>query len=171
MKKQSPLRTLAFIAFVLVAFAAMWANDDRRIGPTKPAHAASIPTPLTPETCVTIELDNKKYAHILRHAWAAQEGKERWTIPPTRDGKPEAKHLHIARGEAKAHRRASLKGVPTLRGFDRDEYPPAMSAEGGKGADVRYVRSKENRSAGAVMGGQLSGYPDGQCFQYEPKPR
>jgi len=30
-----------------------------------------------------------------------------------------------------------LRGIPTKKGFDRDEYPPAMSDEGGKGADVR----------------------------------
>jgi hypothetical protein len=34
---------------------------------------------------------------------------------------------------ADANRKASLKGIPTQRGFDRDEYPPAMSDQGGGG--------------------------------------
>ena len=40
--------------------------------------------------------------------------------------------------------RKYYRGIPTKKGFDRDEYPPAMSDEGGKGADVRYVRRAEN---------------------------
>jgi hypothetical protein len=47
-----------------------------------------------------------------------------------------------------------LKGIPTKPGYDRDEYPPAMSDEGATGANVRYVLSAENRSAGSVMRGR-----------------
>jgi hypothetical protein len=82
-----------------------------------------------------------------------------------RDGHPRI--LRIKRGEAAANRKASLKGWPTRPGFDRDEYPPAMSDEGGKGADVRYIRSKENRSAGQLIGRQLRPYCDSQKFVYE----
>ena len=46
----------------------------------------------------------------------------------------------------------ALQGIPTRSGFDRDEYPPAVAREGGKGAHVRYVRSSENRSAGPTWG-------------------
>jgi hypothetical protein len=53
------------------------------------------------------------------------------------------------------------------RGYDRDEYPPAISDEGGKGADVRYVRSAENRSAGSVMRYQLAPYCNEQRFIFE----
>ncbi len=80
--------------------------------------------------------------------------------------KGEARILHIARNLAKRHRRQSLKGIPTKRGFDRDEYPPAMSREGGKGADVRYVRSSDNRGAGASMGAQLRPYCNKQAFRF-----
>ena len=60
-----------------------------------------------------------------------------------------------------------MRGIPTKKGFDRDEYPPAMSDEGGKGADVRYVRSAENRSAGSVMSHQLAPYCNEQRFIFE----
>lgn len=83
-------------------------------------------------------------------------------LDAVRAGQPEV--LHIARDEAGQNRRRSLAGVPTRPGFDRDEYPPAVSDEGGAGADVRYVRSSTNRSAGALMGRVLRPYGDGQCF-------
>ena len=60
--------------------------------------------------------------------------------------------LHIDRRHAEAHRAASTDDLPTKRGYDRDEYPPAMSREGGESADVRHVKSSENRAAGASMG-------------------
>jgi hypothetical protein len=106
---------------------------------------------------VVVDLDDVKHRHILDHVFDAR-----------RNGKPRI--LHIRRDEAVANRRASLKGIPTKPGFDRDEYPPAMSNEGGKGADVRYVRSSENRSAGSVMRRQLAPYCDAQRFIIERWP-
>ncbi|WP_013404519.1 NucA/NucB deoxyribonuclease domain-containing protein [Photobacterium damselae] len=41
------------------------------------------------------------------------------------------KTLTIDRANAPANRKASLKGVPTKKGLDRDEYPLAMFKEGG----------------------------------------
>jgi hypothetical protein len=71
----------------------------------------------------------------------------------------------------------ACEGIPTRAGFDRDEYPPAVGR--GKGprlesgrnprgwkADVRYVRSSENRSHGASLGAQLEPYCDGTRFRY-----
>jgi hypothetical protein len=106
---------------------------------------------------VVVDLDDVKHRHIIDHALDAR-----------RNGKPRI--LHIRRDEADANRRASLKGIPTKPGFDRDEYPPAMSDEGGKGADVRYVRSAENRSAGSVMSRQLGSYCNTQMFIIERWP-
>lgn len=110
------------------------------------------------DALVVVDLGNRKHRHILDHVWDA------W-----RQGQP--KRLHIARNEADDNRDASLKGIPTKPGFDRDEYPPAMSDEGGAGASVRYVGSSENRSAGAVMGNQLSDFCNGQRFRFERRPR
>jgi hypothetical protein len=76
----------------------------------------------------------------------------------------EPRVLHIDRAGADANRDASLRGIPTRTGYDRDEYPPAMSREGGTGADVRYVPSADNRGAGTVMGERLHPYCEGQRF-------
>jgi hypothetical protein len=73
--------------------------------------------------------------------------------------------LHIDRAGADANREESLDGIPTRDGYDRDEVPPAISREGGAGADVRYVPSADNRGAGAAMGEQLEPYCDGQAFR------
>jgi len=75
--------------------------------------------------------------------------------------------LHIFREEGPANRRESLRGIPTRPGYDRDEYPPAMTDEGGRGASVRYIASSENRSAGGVMKGQLRPYCNEQRFIFE----
>jgi Deoxyribonuclease NucA/NucB len=73
--------------------------------------------------------------------------------------------LHVDRAGADANREQSLRGIPTRPGYDRDEYPPAVSREGGADADVRYVPSSDNRGAGTVMGERLHTYCDGQRFR------
>jgi hypothetical protein len=74
--------------------------------------------------------------------------------------------LHIDRENEALHRSQSLAGWPTRPGFDRDEYPPAMSREGGTGADIRYVPPADNRGAGSVMGNALSAYCEDQPFRF-----
>lgn len=69
--------------------------------------------------------------------------------------------LTLDRPGRNARRAASLRGIPTRPGMDRDEYPPAVFAEGGAGASVRHVPSSDNRSAGGQMSAQLAGVPDG----------
>lgn len=104
---------------------------------------------------VVVNLDNELNAGSIAHVReAVAAGKHRV--------------LHIARALAQVHRAQSLRGVPTRTGFDRDEYPPAASAEGGTGADIDYVRSSDNRSAGSRMKVQLTGYCEGQAFILEP---
>jgi hypothetical protein len=75
--------------------------------------------------------------------------------------------LHIARDEEEANREASLAPYPPRTGFDRDEYPPAMSDEGGAGADVRYIDPSDNRGAGSTMGNQLEDWCNGQPFRID----
>ena len=77
----------------------------------------------------------------------------------------ERRILHLDRRRADQHRAEATRGIPTRRGFDRDEYPPAFSREGGRGADVRYVRSSDNRGAGASLGSQMRPYCNGQRFR------
>ncbi|MED4573159.1 NucA/NucB deoxyribonuclease domain-containing protein [Brevibacillus agri] len=71
----------------------------------------------------------------------------------------------IDRKAADKHREESLSGIPTKRGYDRDEWPMAMCKEGGKGADIAYVSPSDNRGAGSWIANQLEDYPDGTRVQ------
>ena len=75
--------------------------------------------------------------------------------------------LHIDRADEDA---ASLADDPPRSGYDRDEYSPAMSREGGAGADVRYIDPSDNRGAGATMGNALEGWCEGQPFRIDITP-
>jgi hypothetical protein len=75
--------------------------------------------------------------------------------------------LHIARDEEEANRAASLADYPPRAGFDRDEWPMAMSDEGGAGADVRYIDPSDNRGAGATVGNALEDWCNGQPFRID----
>jgi hypothetical protein len=164
---------LAVLGGVFVAHEIENAADS-----TNPTRAVATPTPspgcVTRKKIVIVHLDNRTQAQVLRHAWAA-----------VAHGEPEI--LHIDRPETDANRRASLRGVPLWSQLpesqrqrldpdspqephDRDEFPPAVSDEGGRGADVMYVRAYQNRSAGASMGEQLAPFCDGQVFRFERKP-
>jgi hypothetical protein len=107
------------------------------------------------ELAVVVDLNNDRHAPVIDHARDA-----------VRDGQPRV--LHIARGEAAANRAASLRPYAPRTGFDRDEYPPAMSDEGGAGADVAYISPRANRSAGSTMGRALDDFCNGQAFILEP---
>jgi len=67
----------------------------------------------------------------------------------------------INRDGADANRKISLNHIPTKKGYDRDEWPMAMCAEGGEGADIRYVTPGDNRGAGSWIGNELDRYADG----------
>jgi hypothetical protein len=67
----------------------------------------------------------------------------------------------IDRNGAESNREASLRGIPTKKGFDRDEWPMAMCNEGGDGANIAYVSPKDNRGAGSWIGNQLADLKDG----------
>jgi hypothetical protein len=79
------------------------------------------------------------------------------------DGNPTL--LHIARDLAIGNREVALEGYPIIPGLDRDEFPMAMTLEGGTGADIRYVNPSENREAGRFIANQLFGYPNGTPFK------
>ena len=100
---------------------------------------------------VRVRLSRRRWPHIVAHLVAVRGRYPRvW---------------HIDRAGASENRAESLRGWPTRPGFDRDEVPAAVAREGGRGASVAYVRSGENRSAGASMGGQLRKWCDGQSFR------
>lgn len=68
----------------------------------------------------------------------------------------------IDREGAEDNRKESLKGIETKAGYDRDEWPMAMCAEGGLGASVAYIDASDNRGAGSWVGHQLSAYENGE---------
>ena len=72
----------------------------------------------------------------------------------------------IDRAGAEKRREASLAGIPTREGYDRDEWPMAMCAEGGEGASVAYIDPAENRGAGSWVGNQLEKYQDGTRVKF-----
>jgi RHS repeat-associated protein len=69
--------------------------------------------------------------------------------------------ITIERTGADARRAEAMAGKETKSGLDRDEWPPAMSAEGGAGSSVEYIDPKANRGAGACIGNQCRGLPNG----------
>lgn len=104
---------------------------------------------------VYVNLNNETSALTITHEREALE-----------HGQPRI--LHWRPDLADAHRKASLKGVATAPGSDRDEYPPASSLEGGTGADVKLVLRSDNRSAGQRLGAVMHQYCSGQAFIIEP---
>ena len=93
-------------------------------------------------------VDSALYPATAEHIRSAQNNGH-----PTR--------LTIDRSGASQRRTESLQNIPTRREFDRDEYPMALFSEGGLGADVAHLEGTDNRGAGAYVGWQLRGVPDG----------
>jgi RHS repeat-associated protein len=96
----------------------------------------------------TVVIDSAKYPESAAHAAAAQAA-----------GKPSV--LTVDRAGAAARRSDAMQGTKPTPGKDRDEYPPAMFKEGGKGASVQPINPGDNRGAGASMGHQCSSVSDG----------
>ena len=66
-----------------------------------------------------------------------------------------------------------MKGIPSRgsEGLQRDEYPYASTREGGTGAEVTYVPSKENSSQGGSLGALYKTLKSGDGFLVLPVPR
>lgn len=111
----------------------------------------------TPSVKKTISLSKSRNPEAAQHIEDAQK-----------QGKPQI--VTVNRAGAAKNRKASLLGVPTVPGKDRDEYPPAMFKEGGTGASVRHIAPSDNRSAGACIGQQCQGLKDGDKVRIEVKP-
>ena len=105
---------------------------------------------------VEVKVSRKKYPESCKHIEDAINGK-----PPP----PKPAVLTKKSTGAASRRRASLKGTPRKKDFDRDEYPMAMTAEGGTDASIRHIAPSDNRGAGSVIGHQLRKYTDGTKFR------
>ncbi|QVN09568.1 hypothetical protein JYG35_01715 [Pseudomonas rhodesiae] len=75
--------------------------------------------------------------------------------------------LTIDRPGAPGNRKDSIGGLPKVPGKQLDEYPPATFKEGGTGAGVRSISSKDNMEAGARIGNACRGLPDGEKVRIE----
>jgi len=110
------------------------------------------------ETPKDVYIDPSKYPEAAGHAADAQAAGHPDVVTVDRPGASDR------RGEATA-------GHPTQAGTDRDEYPPAVTAEGGRGASVRNIPSSDNRGAGAAVGNQIKDVPNGGTIRIIPKPK
>jgi hypothetical protein len=121
--------------------------------PTRTASpSAAVRGCVTPGGVAKITFSRTKYPHIRAHYAAA-----------LRAGYPRVLTLH--RDGADRRRSRLLADIAAKRGYDRDEYPPAVG-RGAVRADVAYVPSSENRSHGSVLGIKLRRYCDGTRFRY-----
>lgn len=74
--------------------------------------------------------------------------------------------LTLDRAGAAERRRESLQHIKRqpdrpIAGLDRDEYPPALTREGGFNSNVRYINAGDNRGSGKAMERQVRDLPDG----------
>jgi RHS repeat-associated protein len=95
----------------------------------------------------------------------------RHTLNSFRKGKPDFLHYDSDKDRQNQRRRESTGAYPTMPGFQRDEYPYASTFEGGKGADVAYVPSKENSSQGGSLGALYKTMKQGEGFLVLPVPK
>lgn len=95
-----------------------------------------------------IIIDSKKYKETADHIKDAQKAGHPAELTIDRKGKP-------------TRRKEAMEGTSPVPCKDRDEYPPAVFKEGGKGASVRPIDPSDNRGAGAVIGNEIRDLPDG----------
>jgi len=107
-------------------------------------------------TTKEIEVSKDRWGPAAQHIEDAQKA-----------GHPDT--LTIDRGGTKDRRGAALGGTAPVPGKDRDEYPPAMFQEGGKGASVRPIDPPANRGCGAYIGNECRALPDGSTVRIVPK--
>ncbi|MFK0524727.1 hypothetical protein ACINKY_21235 [Paenibacillus illinoisensis] len=105
------------------------------------------------EATVQITFPADRYPETAQHIQNAIESGHPATCTIDRDG-------------AENNRKLSLRGVETKKGYDRDEWPMAMCAEGGEGADIEYISPSDNRGAGSWVGNKLEDYPDGTVVEF-----
>ena len=122
------------------------------VGDAQDANACPLPNAPVPVT-----VSRARHPESAAHVEAAQAA-----------GMPSV--VTIDRAGAAARRKESMRGHPRVPGKDRDEYPPAMMAEGGTGSSVRPVTPSDNRGAGSCIGWQCRDLPDGTQIRLDVVP-
>jgi hypothetical protein len=133
--------------------------------PPPPPPPSSQPKCVTTKAVKRLAFSKTKYPNIRAHyLHAVKKGWPRIQV--------------INRARTSQRRTKLLKDIPTLAGFDRDEYPAAVGRGRGSAAlkrghnptgwkaDVEYVPSSENRSHGSKLGAKLKRYCGGTRFRY-----
>ncbi|WP_068505701.1 NucA/NucB deoxyribonuclease domain-containing protein [Paenibacillus kribbensis] len=146
----------AIAAIILVAGVLWWFSEHGQSSPLpapKPVETSNIPTSSNPGGTVQLEFPSARYPETAQHIKEAIAAGE-------------SSVCTIDRAGADHNRDLSLKGVPTKKGKDRDEWPMAMCAEGGEGADIKYISPKDNRGAGSWVGHKLDDYADGTKVEF-----
>lgn len=142
MKFKKLIPSLIFIA--LLVFAAYYFEERNPADQTPPTSGGEV---------VQIDFPEDRYPETAKHIKDAIKSGE-------------SAICTINREDADENRKESLKDVPTKKGYDRDEWPMAMCAEGGAGADIEYITPADNRGAGSWVGNQLEGYADGTRVEF-----
>lgn len=141
--KQRKLLWSLILLLLLSAVTYLYSEDRPSNEPSSPSH----------EKVVQILFPSDRYPATAKHIQEAIE-------------KGEAPICTIDRGGAEENRSLSLKGIPTKKGYDRDEWPMAMCREGGEGADIEYIKPSDNRGAGSWVGNQLENFADGTRVEF-----
>lgn len=137
----------SLIIIVLLSLAAYWFGENGALPSQTPAPSTN------GSEVVQLEFPADRYPETARHIQEAIKSGESAVCT-------------IDRNEAEENRKESLKGVPTKKGYDRDEWPMAMCAEGGAGADIEYITPSDNRGAGSWVGNQLDDFADGTRVEF-----
>lgn len=97
----------------------------------------------------------------------------RHTLDAFRKGKPHILHYDSDLLRRAERRTKALDGLPVriTEGLQRDEYPYASTFEGGEGALVAYVPSRENSSQGGQLRALYSNMKQGEAFLVLPVPK
>jgi hypothetical protein len=61
----------------------------------------------------------------------------------------------------------SMPNNMRIKGLDLDEWPPAMTINGGNGATIMQIPYSDNRDSGACMGNQIVNLPDWTELHFE----
>ncbi|WP_318840714.1 NucA/NucB deoxyribonuclease domain-containing protein [Paenibacillus sp. BJ-4] len=139
-------KMLSFITVVLLAAGVYWFKGADLLTKTPEENPSS-------SAQVTLHFPTDRYPETAQHIKEAiQTGK--------------SSVCTIDREGAEQNRKQSLAGVPTRKGYDRDEWPMAMCSEGGQGANVKYIAPKDNRGAGSWVSHQLDEYEDGTRVRF-----
>ncbi|OBZ19061.1 DNA-entry nuclease [Bacillus sp. FJAT-27264] len=141
MKLRKLIGSLIIVA--LLALGSYWYEENGQIPPSSPSDSE----------IVQLVFPSDRYPETAKHIQDAIANGE-------------SAICTIDREQAENNRRLSLKGVPTKKGYDRDEWPMAMCKEGGEGADIEYISPSDNRGAGSWVGNQLEGYADGVRVEF-----